>query len=122
MEDLESCDIKAKCAEVEALLKSHARISDSIFEALAQGTLTSELETEANDVLEQLGDLFNEMMKNCSMSSPKETDQILQAIAALFAHCDAREVVNSVGLNPAVELKKKFEGFNFMKNLPFMIR
>ena len=73
-------------------------------------------------MLEQLEDLFDEMMKNCSMSSPKETDQILQALAALLAHCDAWEVVNSDGLNPAVELKKKFEGFNFMKSFPFMIR
>ena len=102
---------QATITQLETLISTHAEICGRLYEALAQGTMTDEIQSDADKIMNQAHDLAIEMNQTCLNS---EFPVIQKAFEAFHAHCDAWDITDNKGKNPVNEILDSLRGILHM--------
>ena len=92
---------------MEVLLKDHANLSSTVYEALAQGTLSDEMQNAASEAIHQASHLLTNIIK---VGQKSDLSRIRQTLTSFKAHCETWDVVNNESVSPAEDLLKLFSG------------
>ena len=107
MQKAGSVEIEQQCKNLQTALEEHALMCHTLFEALAQGSITEEMETEATKAIERATHMALQLIRDPSNAELNRTRQVL----SLFkTHCEMWDVVNEEDLSPANDLFTLFKG------------
>ena len=84
----------------------------SLFEALARGTATEQMENEATDAIELATHMAMQLIREANSS---DLSQARRVLSKFKTHCETWDVVNNQELNPAIDIFNLFKGFVSLK-------
>ena len=93
--------------QLETMLEEHTVLYHSLYEALAMGSATDEMENEATQVIERATHILLKIVKDAHI---QDLDRVRKLLTRFTAHCETWDVVNDQDISPANDIFKIFKG------------
>ena len=93
--------------QVETMLEEHTGLCHSLYESLAQGSVTDEMENEATHKIERAAHIVLKIVKDAHI---QDLDRVRKLLTRFTAHCETWDVVNDQDISPANDIFKIFKG------------
>jgi hypothetical protein len=102
-----SKSIEEQCMEFETMLEEHTVLCHSLYEAMAQGSVTDEMDNEATHLIERATHVLLKVVKDAQIEN---LDRVRKLLDRFTSHCETWDVVNEQDISPANDIFKLFKG------------
>ena len=99
--------INDKIGQLKTLLSEHNVHCGTLYEAMAHGTLTAEMQSEATKMMDQANQLAIEIMRDGSIL---DAPDIVKTLQLFHSHCDEWDIVDDKGANPVKGYLEAYKG------------
>ena len=96
-----------QCMQLDTILDDHTKLCHSLYESLALGSVTDEMENDATQMIERATHMALKVVKEAHI---KDLDRVRQLLTRFKAHCETWDVVNDQDISPANAIYKLFKG------------